>query len=89
MGDAELSLGTSVLSKYARASGGDVFYATRRAELESLYAGVTEEARNQYTLAYVPQKTDRTLDYHSIEVRLRRPGLTLLARDGYYVPAKP
>ena len=89
VGDAELSLGTSVLSKYARATGGDVFSTTRRAELESIYAGVTEEARNQYTLAYLPQKTDRSLDYHSIEVRVRRSGLSLLARDGYYVPAQP
>jgi len=88
VGDAEMNLGTSVLSKYARATGGDVFYATRREELENLYSVVTEEARNQYTLAYAPQKTDRALNYHGIEVRVRRPGLTLLARDGYYV-AKP
>jgi len=89
VGDAGMSLGTSVLSKYANATGGDVFYATRRAELESLYSSVTEQARNQYTLAYVPQKTDRSLDYHSIEVRVRRPGLALLARGGYYIPPKP
>ena len=89
VGDAALNRGTGVLSKYARATGGDVFYATGRAELESLYAQVTEQARNQYTLAYVPQKTDRTLEYHTIEVRVKRPNLTLLARDGYYVPPKP
>ena len=89
VGDAALNRGTGVLSKYARATGGDVFYAAKRSELENLYAQVTEQARNQYTLAYVPQQTDRTLDYHSIEVRVRRPGLILLARDGYYVPAKP
>ncbi len=89
VGDAELNLGTGVLHKYARATGGDVFYANRRADLEALYAAVTEEARNQYTLAYVPQKTDRSRDYHSIEVRVRRLNLTLLARDGYYAQAKP
>lgn len=89
VGDAVLNRGTGVLSKYARSTGGDVFYAAKRAELESLYARVTEQARNQYTLAYVPQKTDRTLEYHTIEVRIRRPSLTLLARDGYYAPAKP
>ncbi|MBI3668197.1 MAG: VWA domain-containing protein [Acidobacteria bacterium] len=89
VGDAQLSLGTGVLHKYARATGGDIFYAMRRADLEALYSAVTEQARNQYTLAYVPQKTDRSLEYHAIEVRVRRPGLTLLARDGYYVPPKP
>jgi VWFA-related protein len=89
VGDAQVSLGTGVLHKYARSTGGDIFYATRRADLEALYSAVTEQARNQYTLAYVPQKTDRSIEYHSIEVRVRRTGLTLLARDGYYVPPKP
>lgn len=88
VGGAGLTLGNSVLHRYARATGGDVFYATRRADLESLYSAVTEEARNQYTLAYMPQKTDPSQDYHTIEVRVRRPDLTLLARDGYYAPVK-
>jgi VWFA-related protein len=89
VGDAVLNRGVSVLAKYARSTGGDVFYATKRSELEALYAQVTEEARNQYTLAYMPQKTDRSLDYHAIEVRVRRPNLTLLAREGYYTAPKP
>ncbi len=89
VGDAGLNLRTGVLNKYARATGGDVFYAFRRADLENLYSAVTEEARNQYTLAYAPQKTDRKLEYHAIEVRVRRPDLALFSRDGYYVPAKP
>ncbi len=89
VGDAVLNRGTGVLSRYAHATGGDVFYAVKRADLESLYAMVSEQARNQYTLAYVPEKTDRSLEYHNIEVRVRRPGLVLLARNGYYVPPKP
>ena len=89
VGDAGLNRAASVLSRYARATGGDVFYASNRADLEALYSRVAEQARNQYTLGYVPQKTDRTVEYHSIEVRVRRSDLTLLARDGYYVPAKP
>jgi len=89
VGDALLNRGTGVLSRYARSTGGDVFYAATRADLESLYSQVTEQARNQYTLGYVPQKTDRTLEYHSIEVRVKRLNLALLARDGYYVTPKP
>jgi len=89
VGDALANRGAGVLARYARATGGDALYAASRADLENLYARVAEQARNQYTLGYVPQKTDRTLDYHSIEVRVERPSLTLLARDGYYVPPKP
>lgn len=89
VGDALLNRSAGALSRYARATGGDVFYPTSRADLENLYSRVAEQARNQYTLGYVPQKTDRTLDYHSIEVRVKRADLTLLSRDGYYVPPKP
>ncbi len=89
VGSAVLNQSTGVLAKYARATGGDVFYAPTRAGLESLYSRVTEQARNQYTLAYVPRDTDRRRQYHGIEVRVRRPNLTLLARDGYYVLNQP
>ena len=77
------------LSKYAHDTGGDVYYGLKSRAMEELYARVTEEARNQYTLAYSPSGTDRGADYHSIEVRVRREGLTILAREGYYAGAAP
>jgi VWFA-related protein len=72
------------LSKYAHDSGGDVYYGLKREDMEEFYSRVTEEARNQYTLAYNPTGTDRAAEYHSIEVRVRRPNLTILTREGYY-----
>lgn len=72
------------LSKYAHASGGDVYYGLKSEDMEELYSRVTEEARNQYTLAYNPTGTDRSADHHSIEVRVERRGLTILTREGYY-----
>jgi Ca-activated chloride channel homolog len=75
------------LAKYARDTGGDVYYAVRSRAMEELYSRVTEEARNQYVLAYAPTGTDRSLEYHSIEVRVRREGLKILTREGYYVGA--
>jgi VWFA-related protein len=77
------------LSKYAHDTGGDVYYGLKSRAMEELYARVTEEARNQYTLAYSPSGTDRGAEYHSIEVRVRREGLTILAREGYYAGAAP
>ena len=77
------------LSKYAHDTGGDVYYGMKSRAMEELYARVTEEARNQYTLAYAPSGTDRGLEYHSIEVRVRREGLTILTREGYYAGATP
>jgi VWFA-related protein len=77
------------LSKYAHDTGGDVYYAMKSRAMEELYSRVTEEARNQYTLAYDPAGTDRGADYHSIEIRVKRQGLTILAREGYYAGGIP
>ena len=86
---ATILRGTTLLSRYAHSTGGDVYYALRPATLPQFYARVTEQARHQYTLGYVPAETDRSKPYHTIEVRIRRSGLTLLTRDGYYSGARP
>ncbi len=79
----------SRLVDYAHDTGGDVYFAAKRTTMEELYSRVTEEARNQYTLAYSPLGTNRALDYHSIEVRVKREGLTVDTRQGYYAGAAP
>ena len=95
VGEANLNrgitfLGNNILSKYAHSTGGDIFYGgMSRENLEELYARVSEQARNQYTIAYSGAHTDRSKPYHSIEVRVKRPGLSLLTRDGYYLNATP
>jgi VWFA-related protein len=79
----------SVPARYAHSTGGDIYYAKGDAALAKLYTQLTEQARYRYTIGYAPTGTDRTKNYHSIEVRIRRPGLTLLTRDGYYLSAAP
>jgi VWFA-related protein len=75
------------MAHYATATGGDTYTASKQHELERLYGQITEQARNQYTLGYVPEHHAGNRTYHSIEVRIRRPGLKLLARQGYYTAA--
>src|SRR6202041_108060 len=72
------------LEKYAQTTGGDTFYAGKDRGLENLYAKVTEQARNQYTLTFSPMDVTKGADFHSIEVRVRRPELDVTARSGYY-----
>jgi len=79
----------SPLIRYANHSGGEVYHATKEQSFEEFYSRLTEEARNQYTLAYVPRGTDRNADYHAIEVRVKREGLDIKTRDGYYSGAVP
>ncbi len=83
----------SRLVNYANDSGGDIYYAVQSAAMERLYWRITEEARHEYTLAYVPHGNNRNASYHKVAVRTTREGLTVKTRQGYYtgplvVPAK-
>ena len=71
------------LVSYSHDTGGDIYYGAKQNAFSEFYTRITEEARNQYTLTYSP-KGESSMDYHSIEVRVRRDGLTILARQGYY-----
>jgi Ca-activated chloride channel homolog len=79
----------SRLIDYAHDSGGDIYFGVKTKAFEQLYARVTEEARNQYTLTYSPHGTDRGKDFHSIEIRVTREGLNIIAREGYYASGIP
>lgn len=86
-GRSLLQKGASQLEKYATSTGGDTFFGAKQRDLERLYSDLTEQARNQYTLTFSPQDIHTDQDYHTIEVRVRRPGLNITARDGYYQSA--
>lgn len=79
----------SPLIRYADHSGGEVYHATKEHSFEEFYSRLTEEARNQYTLAYVPRGTDPAAEYHAIEVRVKREGLDIKTREGYYAGQIP
>jgi Ca-activated chloride channel family protein len=71
------------LVRYAHDTGGDVYFGAKQNSFAEFYSKIAEEARNQYVLYFEPQG-DSKVDYHTIEVRVRREGLTVLAREGYY-----
>jgi hypothetical protein len=78
---------SDILPKYAAATGGAPVYSElTRSAIEDIYAEAMSEARNQYTLGYIPAKpkVPTTSAYHSIEVLVDRPGLKIYAKDGYY-----
>jgi Ca-activated chloride channel homolog len=74
----------SRLVNYSSDSGGDIYYAVQSAAMEKLYSRITEEARHEYTLAYVPRGNNRNVNYHKVEVRSNREGVTIKTRQGYY-----
>jgi Ca-activated chloride channel family protein len=71
------------LADYANDTGGDVYYASDTRAIERLYSQITEQARHEYTLAYIPSEMGRSA-YHKVEVRVAREAVTVKTRQGYY-----
>ena len=74
------------LVNYANDSGGETFYAAKTNAMEKLYSRITEQARHEYTLAYVPRGNDRNSTYHTVRVTTTREALHIKTRQGYYTP---
>ena len=87
VGKKLLQKGALDLQKYTADTGGDTFYAKKEDDLDRLYSEVTEQARNEYTLTFSPTEVTKGQDYHPIEVRVKRPGLNIETREGYYESA--
>jgi VWFA-related protein len=81
----------NILPRYTWSTGGGAPFAKlTRSAVDQTYAQAMSEARNQYTLGYVPTKPAGPVKSakREIEVRVDRPGLLIEAKDGYY-PAPP
>jgi len=74
---------TNILPRYVNATGGDVLNEFSKEAIESAYQRITMEARNQYTLGYNTAQRPSS-NYRDIEVRVKRPGLEVFAKHGYY-----
>ena len=74
---------SNILPRYANATGGDVLDEFSKEAIESAYQRITLEARNQYTLGYNTAQKPSS-NYRDIEVRVKRPGLEVFAKHGYY-----
>jgi VWFA-related protein len=80
---------SNILPKYTVATGGGapLDELTRNA-MEDAYGQITSEARNQYTLGYVPKPVTGGSPYREIEVVVFRKGLKVSAKNGYYPTPK-
>jgi VWFA-related protein len=74
---------SDILPKYTNATGGEVFNELSSSDVELAYSAALGEARNQYTLGYSTRATYSS-KYRVIDVRVRRAGVKVYAKDGYY-----
>ena len=78
----------NVLYKYTIATGGDLDSQTGTAGIENSYQKIAAEARNQYTLGYYSHTSIYDTRFRTIDVRVNRPNLTVIAKHGYYPSAQ-
>jgi Ca-activated chloride channel family protein len=77
--------GEHALTTLASGTGGRVFEPTLGAPLDKAFTDILQELRTQYLLAFYPKDVPLTKDrFHHLEVRVARPGLQILSRNGYY-----
>jgi VWFA-related protein len=80
----ELRLQLNSLRTFAEQTGG--FAVVSRNDFADAFRKIVEENSSYYVLAYYPPNPKPNGRYHSIQVRVSRPGLTVRARDGYAAP---
>lgn len=75
--------GKKILEQISEETGGRFFKASKK-DLDKIYAQIDEDLRNQYSLAYTPDKGN-TVGYHKIHLTVpNQKDLVVTARDGYY-----
>jgi len=74
--------GRKALERIAKETGGDYFDLTGAETLAKIYGRIEDQLRNQYSLGFTPGKSRP--GYRKIHVSVKRKGLTVQARDGYY-----
>lgn len=77
----------NILPKYTAATGGALDSELSTNGIERSFAKITEQVRNQYTLGYNSHISPLDNRFRKIEVRVLRPNLTIIAKQGYYPAA--
>jgi VWFA-related protein len=76
--------GKKVLERISKETGGQLFEVKKKLPIEEIYAQIEQELRNQYSLAYTPDRPGDDSTYHLIHVTVNQKDLIVQAREGYY-----
>lgn len=82
------TMNENILIKYAQNTGGTLDAEASVNGIVRSYAKIAEEARTQYTLGYISHQPVLDSKFRSIDVRVERPGLEVIAKRGYYPSAQ-
>ena len=74
------------LRTLAETTGGLAFFPTVIKDLDGTYDKIAAEIRGQFTLGYVSTNTKLDGSWRKVEIKVKRPGVKVRARQGYFAP---
>jgi VWFA-related protein len=74
--------GRKALERIAQETGGGYFDLSAKDTLDKIYGRIEDQLRNQYSLGFTP--VGSRPGYRKVRVSVKRKGLNVQARDGYY-----
>jgi len=84
-----LTMRDDVLPTYANATGGSFDAEFRTGAIENSFARIVAEVRYRYTVDFTTHEPLLDGKFRRLEVRVLRPGLTIIAKQGYYPTPEP
>ncbi|HWW23114.1 MAG TPA: VWA domain-containing protein [Edaphobacter sp.] len=82
-----LMMRDNILPSYAADTGGQFNAQFRQKGIEESFAKIAEEVRTQYTVGYYTHQPFIDGKFRSLEVKVLRPDLQVVAKKGYYPTA--
>jgi len=79
----DYKLADQFLHHLATKTGGRLYVANDRSQLNGAFSRIAEELRHQYSIGYYPQTTLVSGERREIKVRVDQPNVAVRARDGY------
>ena len=77
------------LQQMAEMTGGQVFTPHTSRELAAIFQKILDELAAQYVLGFVSTNPNQDGKFRKLKVELKRPGLKVRHRPGYYAPLPP
>ncbi|HRR25346.1 MAG TPA: VWA domain-containing protein [Acidobacteriota bacterium] len=78
--------GENALKQLTEPTGGQVFFPFSTSEFTKAFLKIEEELRSQYSITYVPSNRRRDGSFRKITVKVKRDGVEVRHRSGYYAP---
>ncbi|MGH9487894.1 MAG: VWA domain-containing protein [Terriglobales bacterium] len=73
-----------VLKTFANDTGGRSYFPISASDLGSAFKSIMSDLRHQYVVAYSPNDLVPNGEFHKVEIKVLRKGVTARTRKGYY-----